>query len=154
MIYNESLAQLKHDLSDLSRVVDPLANYVDATAKLLHAATPIYALERERAEAMYHHLNSLLGVKLEQYVQVPGGSSNRKSAEGDALVQETIQDEIFGKKKAVVVYIELKNELGICGDGGLQAALSLRKHVAQKAVKLSILTLACHVTDLEWVIVR
>jgi hypothetical protein len=103
---------------------------------------------------MYHHLNPLLGVKLEQYVQVPIGSPNRKSAEGDPLVQETIQDEIFGKKKAVEVYIELKNELGIRGDGGLQAALSLRKHIAQKTVKLSMLTLAFYVTDLESAIVR
>jgi hypothetical protein len=153
VIYNESLAQLKHDLSDLSRVIDPPANYVDATAKLFRAATPIYARERERGEAMYQHLNPLLGVKLEQHVQVPEENSSRKSAEGDALVQETIQDEIFGKKKAVVVYIELKNELGIGGDGGLQAALSLRKHIAQKGVKLSMLTLAFYVTDLESTIV-
>lgn len=154
VIYNESLAQLKHDLSDLSRVVDPPANYVDATAKLFRAATPIYATEHERGEAMFHHLNPLLGVKLERYVQVPEENSNRKSAEGDALVRETIKDEMFGEKKAVLVYIELKNELGMRGDGGLQAALSLRKHIAQKGVKLSMLTLIFYVTDFESAIVR
>jgi hypothetical protein len=154
VIYNEFLAQLQHDLSDLSRVVDPPANYVDATAKLFQAATPIYASEHERGEAMCHHLNRLLGgVKLEYFVQVPEEKS-KIFAESDAfVVQETIQDETFGKK-AVVTYMELKNELGICGDGGLQAALSLRKHVAQKGVKLSMLTLAFYVTDLESAIVR
>jgi hypothetical protein len=134
-IYNESLAQLKHDLGDLSSVVGPPANYVDTTAKLFLAAIPIYASERERGEAIYSHLSRLLGANLEFSVQVPEGKSNKKSAEGDAVVQEIIQDETFGKKTAVVAYMELKNELGIRGDGGLQAALSLRKHIAQKGVK-------------------
>jgi hypothetical protein len=42
---------------------------------------------------------------------------------------------------AVVAYVELKNERGIRGDGGLQAALSLRKYVAQEHVKLPVITL-------------
>ena len=85
---------------------------------------------------MYGHLSRLLGANLNLFVRVPGVTSNKKSAEGDAVVQEPINDETFGKKKAVVAYMELKNELGIRGDGGLQAALSLRKHVYQNAVEL------------------
>ena len=72
---------------------------------------------------------------------MPGIKSNTRSAEGDAVVQEPIKYETSGKKKAVVAYMELKNELGIRGDGGLQAALSLRKHVAQNAVELFMITL-------------
>jgi hypothetical protein len=154
VIYNESLAQLKHRLNDPSRLPEPPTNYVDVTAKLFRTAIAIYASERERGEAMCRYFSHLFGVKLEQYVQVPEENFNRKSADGVALVQETMQDEIFGKNKAVVVYMELKNELGIRGDGGLQAALSLRKHVAQKAVKLFMLTLTFYVTDLKWAIVR
>jgi hypothetical protein len=150
VIYNESLAQLKHRLNDLSRLPEPPTTYVDVTAKLFRAAIAIYASEHERGDAMYHHLNHLLGgVKLEYFDQV-----SEETSESDALVvQETIQDETYGKK-AVVTYMELKNELGICGDGSLQAALSLRKHVAQKGVKLSMLTLTFHVADLESAIVR
>jgi len=37
------LAQLKHDLSDLSNVVEPPANDVDAAAKLFHDASPMYS---------------------------------------------------------------------------------------------------------------
>jgi hypothetical protein len=84
----------------------------------------------------------------------PKRSPERKSAECDALVLETIRDKTYGEKKAVITYMELKNELGIRGDGLLQAALSLRKHVAQKAVKLSMIILAFYVTDLESAILR
>ncbi len=41
---------------------------------------------------------------------------------------------------AVVAYVELKNELGIRGDGGLQGALSLRKYVAQEHVESLVIT--------------
>ena len=141
VIYNESLARLKHDLNDISKLVEPPANFLDATAKLFLAAIPIYGSERERGEAMYSHLSRLQGASLNLFVQVPEQMSNKKSAEGDVVVQEPMQDEAFGEKKAVVAYMELKNELGFRGDGGLQAALSLRKHIAQKAVKLLIITL-------------
>jgi len=145
VVYNESLAQLKHDLSDLTNVVEPDANHVDSTAKLFSTATQIYDSERERGDAMYGHLSRLLGANLNLSVQVPDVKSKRKSTEADAVVQEPIKDETFGKKKAVLAYIELKNELG-SGDGGLQAALSLRKHIAQKAVESFMITLdlPCH----------
>ena len=90
---------------------------------------------------MYGHLSRLLGASFNLYVRVPGVTSNKKSAEGDAVVHEPIRDETFGKKKVVMAYVELKNELGIRGDGGLQVALSRRKHVAQNAVELFMITL-------------
>jgi hypothetical protein len=40
-----------------------------------------------------------------------------------------------------VAYVELKDELGVRGDGGLQAALSLRKYVVQEHVELLVITL-------------
>ena len=42
-IYNQSLAQLKHDLVDLSKVVELPADYVCATAKLFFSANLIYS---------------------------------------------------------------------------------------------------------------
>jgi hypothetical protein len=142
VIYNDSLAKLKHHLNDLSRLPEPPSNYVGVSAKLFRAAIAIYASERERGEAMYRYFTQLFGIQLDQHVQVLEENFKRQSAEGDVLVQETIQDKTYGEKKAVVTYMELENELGIHGDGGLQAALSLRKHVSQKAVKLSIPTSA------------
>ena len=38
-------------------------------------------------------------------------------------------------------FVELKNKLGVCGDGGLQAALSPRKYAVQEHVKLLVITL-------------
>ena len=52
-----------------------------------------------------------------------------------------MENHYFGNKTAVVAYVELKNELGIHGDGGLQAALSLRKYVAQENVELLVIAL-------------
>jgi hypothetical protein len=141
VIYDKSLAQLEHDLTDLSDVVEPPAKHVETTAKLFCAAAPIYDSQRERREAMYGHLSRLLGASLSHSVQEPEVKSNKYSAEGGAVVQELIRDETFGKKNAVVAYIELNNELGLSGDGGLRAALSLRKHIAQQAVELFMITL-------------
>jgi hypothetical protein len=66
--------------------------------------------------------------------------------EDDGLIQEVIEDETHGTKEAVVAYIGLENEIRLCGDGGLQAALSLRKHVARKEVELFMIALyvLCH----------
>jgi len=68
------------------------------------------------------------------------------TTEGDGAICETLEDVSYGKKTAVVAYLELKNELGLRGEAGLQAALSLRKHVSQKNVRLSVITidLPCH----------
>jgi len=145
-IYNEALAQLQHDLSDVSKVAELPNDYVVETTKLFHSAAGIYASELDRGKAIYDHLRRLLDAKLDFHVKVPEVNSNMKSAEGGAVVQVPIEDEHFGKKTAAVVYIELKNESGVSGDGGLQAALSLRKHISQKAVKLFMITvdILCH----------
>lgn len=67
--------------------------------------------------------------------------SNQKATRADALFRVALEDEMFSKKEAIVVYLELKNELGSSGDCGLQAALSLRKHLAQNSVKSFIINL-------------
>ena len=48
MIYNESLAKLENELSDLSNVAEAPAKYEDTTAKLFIAATQIYSSDYER----------------------------------------------------------------------------------------------------------
>jgi hypothetical protein len=141
VIYNESLAELKRELGNLSIVAEPPADYVHTTAQLFLAAAPIYPSERERGVAIYGYLKLLLGLDLDHSVLAFKGGSKQKAAEADAAAQEPIKDERFGKKKAAVVYMELKNEFASSGDGGLQAALSLRKHVTQKAVKSFMITL-------------
>lgn len=62
--------------------------------------------------------------------------SNWKPTEADAVVRGPIEHESFVNKTVVLACVELKNELGIRGDGGLQAALSLRRYVAQEHVNL------------------
>ncbi|KAN0109365.1 hypothetical protein V8E52_009337 [Russula decolorans] len=58
--------------------------------------------------------------------------SNWKPTEADAVVRGPIEHESFVNKTVVLACVELKNELGIRGDGGLKAALSLRRYVAQE----------------------
>lgn len=140
VIYDKSLANLKQDLDNLSVVVEPPVDYVHTTAQLFIAASRIYSSESERGTAMYSLLNHLLGIDLDLSVEAFKDESKQKAAQVDAIAQEDIRDETFGKKKAVVVYMGLKNELGSSGDGGLQAALSLRKHITQKAVKSFMVT--------------
>jgi len=85
---SQVLAQAKHDLSD------PPANYVDAAAKLFHDATPILICHDGMSVARDRYSNVHLS-----------------RLDGDAVVQEPVQDKAFGKKKAVVAYMELENKL-------------------------------------------
>jgi hypothetical protein len=56
--------------------------------------------------------------------------------------RKPIENHYLGSKMAAVAYrdVELKNEPGIREDGWLQAALSLRKYVAQEHVELLVIT--------------
>ncbi|KAF8490166.1 hypothetical protein F5888DRAFT_1136556 [Russula emetica] len=118
-------------------ILEPSADYVALTADLFHAAATINDSEKERGnEILYGYLERLLGTSLgtslDHSVWANEERSNRKITEADAIVRKPIENHHFGNKTAVVAYVELKNELGIRGDGGLQAALSLRKYVAQE----------------------
>jgi len=145
-IYDETLAKLKHDLSDLSNAPEPSADYIVQTANLFHASAPIYNSEPLRTKAVYGLLRWLLAADIRLSVKASEDKSNRLTTEGDGAICETLEDVSCGKKTAVVAYLELKNELGLRGEAGLQAALSLRKHVSQKNVRLSVVTidLPCH----------
>ncbi len=90
---------------------------------------------------IYTYLERLLSTSLDRSVWVHEERSNRKTTEADAAVLKPIENQYLDNKTAVVAYVELKNELGILGDGGLQATLSLRKYVAQEHVKLLVITL-------------
>jgi hypothetical protein len=57
------------------------------------------------------------------YFTVNEGNFNGWSTEG--TIHGTLNDESCRKKTAVLVYMELKDELGLCGEGGLQAALPM-----------------------------
>jgi hypothetical protein len=137
-IYDETLAKLKHDLSDLSNAPKPSTDYIVQTANLFHASAPIYNSEPLRTKAVYGLLRWLLGADIRLSVKASEDKSNRLTTEGDGAICETLEDVSYGKKTAVVAYLELKNELGLRGDAGLQAALSLRKHVSQKNVRLFV----------------
>jgi hypothetical protein len=144
VLYNESLAKLKHDICNLTDAPEPSPEHVALTAELFHAAATIYDSETQRGDAIYDHLRRLLCATLDRSVRVSGRTA-KTITEADAVVSGDIGDQYF-REKAVVAYVELKNELGIRGEGGLQAALSLRKYVAREDVELPVITLdlSCH----------
>jgi hypothetical protein len=145
-IYDETLARLKRDLSDLSIAPEPSADYIVRTANLFHASAPIYSSEPLRTKAVYEIIQWLLAADIRLSVKASEEKSIKLTTEGDGAILETLEDVSYGKKTAVVAYLELKNELGLRGEAGLQAALSLRKHVSQKNVTLSVIVidLLCH----------
>jgi hypothetical protein len=153
VVYNEPLARLKDELRHLANAPEPSAGCVAPTADLFHAAATIYDSEKERGNEIYSYLDRLLGTSLDRSVWAHEERSNRKTTEADAIVRKPIESRCFGNKTAAVAYVELKNELGVRGDGGLQAALSLRKYVVQEHVELSMLSTFC-VTDLKPLTVR
>jgi hypothetical protein len=135
VIYSESLAQLKHELRNITDFPEPPPSVISLTAELFHVAATIYPSEDDRGQQIYKYLERLLGVELVRYVKSIG-KSNKMATEADAIVLQNIPFGSENIKKAVVAYVELKNELGVRGDGGLQGALSFRKYVAGKDVKL------------------
>jgi hypothetical protein len=143
-IYDETLAKLKDDLRDPSKAPEPSTHYIVQTADLFHAFATIYDSEPLPREAFLGPLRRLLDADLDCFVEVPEGNSNGWSAEG--TIHGTIKDDSSGKKTAVLVYLELKDGLGVRGEGGLQAALSLRKFVSQNTVKLPVIIpdFPCH----------
>jgi hypothetical protein len=139
ILYNESLAKLKHELRNLKDTPEPSPEHVALTAELFHAAATIYDSETQRGDAIYDYLRRLLRTTLGRSVRV-SERPKKTITEADAVVYGAIEDQYF-HEKAVVTYVELKNELGIRGEGGLQAALSLRKYIAREDVKLLVVTL-------------
>ena len=131
VIYNEVLAKLKHEPCDSSKAAQSPAKYMRLTAELFLASTQIYASESERGNAVCGLVRCLLGGELELLVEIRG-EDNRKIAEADAAIRQIIRDDTFGENKAVVAAFGLKNGVGVYGDCGLQAALTLRKLVSEK----------------------
>lgn len=72
----------------------------------------------------------------------------RNPTEAEAVSRKPVVNQYFGTTTANIAYMELKNELGICGDGRPQAALSFRKYVVQEYVELSSFS-TFRVTDLN-----
>ncbi|KAH9051961.1 hypothetical protein EDB87DRAFT_1660664 [Lactarius vividus] len=129
-IYHEAFAKLKDALEDSRRMVDRVGKQqVDDTAKLFIAATNIYATESDRCKAVIPLLVKLLDIPLEEKPKVT------KDFEPDAIATKVIEDETYGKKEAVICYVEFKNEFGIGEDCGVQNALELRKYLALKKYK-------------------
>jgi hypothetical protein len=154
VIYNESLARLKDELRHLANAPEPSADYIALTARLFHAAATIYDSEKDRGNEIYGYLERLLGTSLDRSVSAREERSNRRTTEADAIIRTPIESHSFGDQSAVVAYVELKNELGVRGDGGLQAALSLRKYVVQEHVELLPSLPTFRVTDMKPFIVR
>jgi hypothetical protein len=142
IIYNESLAKLKHGLSDLASAPEPSANCIALAAKLFHAGATIYESESQRGKVIYHYVERLLGTTFDRSTKVTERSN--MTTEAGTLVYGPSGQLSSNNKKVVVAYVELKNELGICGDGALQAALTLRKCVAQKRAELPVIVQPFH----------
>ncbi|KAG5651228.1 hypothetical protein H0H81_009377 [Sphagnurus paluster] len=120
-IYHPAFAKIGDALQNLDRLVDRQEEQrVGDTAKLCQAAANIYHTERERLEAVYPLVETLLGIQMTRNVNT--------TTEIDGLVQQAIKD---SDKKGVAVHVELKNELGLSGLSTLQNTLSLRKHLIQ-----------------------
>jgi hypothetical protein len=139
ILYNESLAKLKHELCNLANTPEPSPEHISLTAKLLHGVATIYHSETQRGNEIYDYLGRLLRTTLDRSVRA-SERSNRTTTEANAVVCGDIDDQHF-PEKAIVAYLELKSGLGIRGEGELQAALSLRKYVAREDVELLVITL-------------
>lgn len=106
---------------------------MDDTAKLCIASAEIYEYEKHRIGAVYPFIDALLGVQLSPNVDV--GNKSNKATEADGLVLQPIDDVAFEKSNGIVAHVEVKNEMGISGQCGLQNDLSLRKHVTLPMVR-------------------
>jgi hypothetical protein len=135
-IYDETPTKLKDYLGDPSKAPEPSIHYIVQTADLFHALMTTYHSEPLPREAFLGPLRQFLGTDLEILPKVPEGNFNGWSTE--ETIHETLKDETCGKKTAALVYLGLKDEFGVREEGGLQAALSLRKFISQNTVKLPV----------------
>ncbi|KDQ63906.1 hypothetical protein JAAARDRAFT_187306 [Jaapia argillacea MUCL 33604] len=101
----------------------------------------MYDLDREREEALLHHVERLLGVHLERRVKVTTAKDPNKDLEADALAREYLTNRDF-REKDVYVYVEVNNDLGIGGDSGLQGSLTLLEHISQDQADTKCLVLS------------
>ncbi|GJJ14692.1 hypothetical protein Clacol_008959 [Clathrus columnatus] len=116
-IYDKTLAWLKENLDNLPATATSERFSVSLAGKLLLASTDIYDDESERVEGVCTLLELLLDVKFKTKVETDSG----------ATVEVETQDPEFGDKKAIIVQVEVKNELGTSGDSLLQGALTFRR---------------------------
>jgi hypothetical protein len=65
----------------------------------------------------------------------PFGGELRETTESDAVVEQVLDDETFGKTVAIVGHEESKNELGVAGQCGVQNVLRLRKSLVDDRVR-------------------
>ncbi|KAH9027874.1 hypothetical protein EDB85DRAFT_1972594 [Lactarius pseudohatsudake] len=129
-IYHKAFAELKDTLRDITKVVDRAEeNRVNDTAQLFTAATDIYDTKDERRNAVIRHLKNLLDITL---IEKPGVEKDFGSG---AIAAEAIKDVTYGRKEAIIGYVEIKNEYGAGGDCNVQNALGLRKHLAREEYK-------------------
>ncbi|KDQ51943.1 hypothetical protein JAAARDRAFT_210749 [Jaapia argillacea MUCL 33604] len=117
-LYNSAFGLLKDVLSDLT--TQPESHQVACTAKLFLAATNIYNSEWGRGDAVLRYVKTLLGIDLER--------TKEKDCKSELLTYPCLADDT---SQGVYVYVEVKNELGIGGNSGLQGALAFLKHISQ-----------------------
>ena len=101
----------------------------------------IYDTEPLYREAFLGPLRQLLAADLNFTIKVPKGNSSGWSEFMEGTIHVTLKDESCGKKTTVLVFLEFKDGLGLHGEGGLQAILSLCKFVSQNAIKLPVIIL-------------
>ncbi|KDQ49490.1 hypothetical protein JAAARDRAFT_42919, partial [Jaapia argillacea MUCL 33604] len=126
-IYSDAFAVLRDTLSDLTTTPAPNRTQVVTTANLLLSATKIYDSDWDRGYALLPHVERLLDVHFDRHVKV---ATTKETYKANGFARQQLADPSFTERGAYV-YIEVKNELGLGGDGGLQGALTLLKHISQ-----------------------
>ena len=124
-LYSSIFAELKDNLANLSAVT-PNAEELGQVGKLFHVSSKVYENERERIAGMLPMLKSLLHTTISLHV-----TQTEAKVTPDGSVFAVTE----GNNRPIVL-LEWKNELGISGDPSLHIALTYRKHIAQKIVRL------------------
>ncbi len=130
-IYDETIAKLKRDLRNLSKVPEPSADYISQTANLFHASVPIFDSEPLRTMAVYGLLDDswlpTFDFLSRHLRKNPIGRARRWML----LSVKFLRTSITKRRPLLWLTWNEKNEFGLRGEAGLQAALSLRKYVCQ-----------------------
>ncbi|KAH9942724.1 hypothetical protein B0H21DRAFT_823948 [Amylocystis lapponica] len=134
VLYAEAFAMLKDTLRDLP-TGEPDWDLVAATAKLFTSAVELCESEDDRHMAIIERIGTVLSIRIEDVKHGQLARTGHTKAIADTLASVPLEDEQYGKKEGIYVYLDIKNELGMDGDGGLQGALTLRKFIAQDKYK-------------------
>ena len=112
---------------------------MEPTTRLFLAVIPICASTREYRKVICSYLRNLLVVN-------PDPKFSVSAFEEGSIAEGAVLEENIRQADRSLDNLEVRNGLARGGDGGPQAAPSVRKYVAQKEVEVFIITpvLPCH----------